>query len=453
MNDKLRTTRQLVSSITVRAAASLTIADVLGVGRSLNSAIEHHSSNIADHRDLALLREIAYGVLRILPQLRHYVKKLMQRSSKLKDLELECLLLVGLYQLDVLRIPDHAAVSQTVAAARELGKAWACGFINAVLRNFIRNRHSYNASGVIKDHCFPTWLATSLQQAWPDDAANIMQASDCHPPMTLRVNLTRVSRATYIEYLRSAGLDAEPLEHAPAALRLTHPVDVTVLPGFMDGLVSIQDAAAQLAVPLLNITSGNEVLEACAAPGGKTAHLLECHPDIKLTAVDADTSRLAKLAPTLKRLGLTNPRILPADLTDTAPVASLGWMDRSYDRILLDAPCSATGVIRRHPDIKWLRQPKDILNLANTQRLILDNLWAKLNPGGILLYVTCSLLPEENYALIASFLRHNPDAYELPLTVAWGHACVVGRQILTGEHGMDGFYFARLVRSMEIAPP
>jgi 16S rRNA (cytosine967-C5)-methyltransferase len=436
-----------------RLAAALAVADVLGTGRSLEVALARRSAGLGDPRDRALAQEMAYGVLRTLPRLRDQSAGVMQRPLKARDLDVECLLWVGLYQLDALRVPAYAAVSQTVAAVRELGKPWASGLLNAVLR---KAQHRYaeqappQAGASVEQHCFPDWLAARLRHAWPEDAEAVMQESNRHPPMTLRVNLTRLSRHAYAERLAAIGLTAHPLEYAPAALILDQPVDVSALPGFAEGWVSVQDGAAQLATPLLAAQAGSQVLDACAAPGGKTAHILEYWPDVAVTAVDVSAERLLPLQEGLTRLGLT-ARVLAADLAakDAAPEP---WADRAYDSILLDVPCSATGVIRRHPDIKWLRRPTDIAQLATTQGRLLDRIWPHLRPGGVLVYVTCSLLPEENHQQIQSFLQRTPDAREGVLEVNWGCACAVGRQVLPGDDGMDGFYFARLTRLKGVAP-
>jgi 16S rRNA (cytosine967-C5)-methyltransferase len=440
-----------------RLAAALAVADVLGAGRALDDALIQRTGRLAEPRDRALAREIAYGVLRSLPRLRAYVAALMERGPKPRDLQLECLLLVGLYQLDALRVPAHAAVSQTVAAVGQLRKAWAAGFLNAVLRGFQRRRRELRealAADPAAGHCFPEWLAERLRRAWPGQAEALMQASNRHPPMTLRVNLARLQRAEYARRLAAAGITARPLAAAPAALVLDRPLEVGALPGFAEGLVSVQDEAAQLAVGLLGIAPGQQVLDACAAPGGKTAQLLETCPGVQVTAVDLGEGRLRPLRETLTRLGL-HARVLGADLTlpGWTQGDGTGWADRAYHRILLDAPCSATGVIRRHPDIKWLRRPTDIAPLTAVQAAMLDRLWSHLHPGGILVYVTCSLLPEENHEQMLAFLQRTPDARELPFETAWGLACPVGRQVPTGEADMDGFYFARLIRAGRAPSP
>ncbi len=436
-----------------RLAAALAIADILKIGCNLHEALHQHTQQITDSRDKALVHELTYGVLRLLPKLQRYAANLISYKLKPKDLDVECLLLIGIYQLDSLRVPDHAAVNQTVAAARQLGKPWASGFVNAILRNFQRRQtqlHTLESQAAVT-HCFPEWLAKRIYNDWPEMAPQIMQASDCHPPMWLRVNLGRISRADYIKQLVAVGLTARPYPNIPAALILDQTISMDTLPGFNEGLVSIQDGAAQLAALLLEAKPKANILDACAAPGGKTGHLLECYPESSVTAVEKNTERLKLLCQNLARLNLKARTIL-ADITsntikqDRDEISN--WTDRQYDYILLDAPCSATGVIRRHPDIKWLRRSTDIAHLVATQNHLLDCLYAQLRPGGCMLYITCSILAQENHEVVLKFLQRTPDAKEWPLDVTWGHACSVGRQILPGEQKMDGFYFARLVKTL-----
>jgi 16S rRNA (cytosine967-C5)-methyltransferase len=355
------------------------------------------------------------------------------------------LLLVGLYQLAEMRVAAYAAVDETVAAARVLGKDWAAGLVNGVLRAFLRERAALElaaAADPAAAHAHPSWLVARLQAAWPDDWPALLHAGNGRPPMTLRVNRLRVSVAAYLGTLAAAGLAAVPAELVPSAVVLAQPVDVGRLPGFGAGAVSVQDAGAQLAAPLLDPQPGQAVLDACAAPGGKTGHLLEGCPDARVTAVDVDARRLARVRENLDRLGLA-ARLAEGDAEHPAGE----WAAERYDRILLDVPCTATGVIRRHPDIKLLRRAPDVGELVARQARILDAVWPLLRPGGILLYVTCSLLPEENEGQIARFLGRRPDARAVPIEAVWGRPAGAGRQILTGEHGMDGFYYARLRRA------
>jgi 16S rRNA (cytosine967-C5)-methyltransferase len=429
-----------------RAAAALAVQEVLGPGRALDEALEQRLAGLEDPRDRGLVQEITYGVLRFLPRLRLLAGRLLQRPMKRKDLDLECLLLAGLYQLLYLRVPAHAAVSETVAATRLLDKSWAAGLLNGVLRGFERRREELLAaleSNPAARWCFPGWLLERLQRAWPDDWETLVEQCNRRPPMALRVNAARTSRGEYAGRLAAAGLAARPLAHAPQGLVLDRPVDVQALPGFGDGDVSVQDGAAQLAAPLLQPQAGQRILDACAAPGGKTAHILELAPDAEITAVDVSPQRLEPLRANLSRLGL-QARVVAGDVTDPAAGP---WAEGEYQRILLDVPCSATGVIRRHPDIKWLRRAVDVHRLVGVQGRILDALWPRLAPGGILVYATCSLLPEENHQQMEAFFRRTGDARELPIEARWGRPCSYGRQLLTGDDDMDGFYYARLTKA------
>lgn len=428
-----------------RAAAALALRDVLASGRALDEALAQRLKVLDDSRDRGLAQEIAYGVLRRLPELQALADQLLQKPMKGKDADVECLLLAGLYQLMHLRVPSHAAVSETVAASRVLKKNWASKLLNGVLRNFQRRKDELLKeleSDEQAQSCFPDWLLDELRRCWPDDWRHIVQQSNGRPPMTLRVNSAKTDRRAYVAMLIDAGIPARPLQHADSALLLDKPVDVERLPGFADGLVSVQDGAAQLAAALLLPQGGETLLDACAAPGGKTAHLLELAPDADVTAVDLSESRLTPLRANLQRLGL-KARVLAADLSD--PDGE--WAGRQYQRILLDVPCSATGVIRRHPDIKWLRRMDDIESLTRTQSRILDAVWPTLVPGGMLVYATCSLLAQENHEQMQAFLKRTPDAREAVIDADWGRACAHGRQLLPGDHGMDGFYYACLTKA------
>jgi 16S rRNA (cytosine967-C5)-methyltransferase len=439
----------------VRLAAAMIVLEVLEQGRSLSTNLTRHTAKFANARDIALTHEIACGVLRLLPQLRLQAANFLNHGLKTKDSDVEYLILVGLYQLTALRIPHYAVISQTVAAARLLNKSWAAGLVNAVLRGFQR----YMQTSPITDkkiptlpHNFPIWLASRLQQAWSENALTIMRNSDQHPPMTLRVNLSRIAMSEYVELLIANGITARPVSQAPTALILDKPIDTSILPGFANGLVSVQDAAAQLAVELLQIESQQRILDACAAPGGKTNHILELHPNAVVTAVDIDESRLNLLRQNLQRLG-QKAIVIAGDVTDSKFLNTRfhtehgnNLLKQNFDRILCDVPCTATGVIRRHPDIKWLRRPTDIAPLVALQANILDAVWNKLKPSGILLYVTCSLFPEENEQQILNFLQRTSNACEMPIETKWGQALTVGRQIFPGDNNMDGFYFARLYK-------
>lgn len=407
--------------------------------------------------DLGLVQELAYGSLRWRFRLEAQLRQLLKQPLKRKDQDIAALLLIGLYQLAYMNIPAHAAVHATVEAVRATGKRWAVPLANAVLRNFQRQREELDTAVRTRPdecHAHPVWLVEQLRQDWPQDWEAVLAANNARPPLALRVNLRRGSVADYCAQLQAAGLEPVPLRHSDAGLCLRQAVGVERLPGFMDGAVSVQDAAAQLAAPLLDARPGMRVLDACAAPGGKTAHILEHAPDLmELTAVELDAERARRIEENLRRLGLA-ARLVVGD----AARPETWWDGRPFERILLDAPCSASGVIRRHPDIKSLRRSGDIDALAATQAKLLDALWPLLAPGGMLLYVTCSVLRRENEQQIGAFLRRQPQACELRIAAEWGRAVDHGRQILPGEAatvhddsdmGMDGFYYAALIKRGE----
>ena len=430
-----------------RAAAAAAVEAVRGRGRSLSEALAAPQVlALSDGRDRALVQELSYGTLRLLPRLEALAANLMHKPVRATDRDLEALVLIGLYQLIATRIPAHAAVAATVAAAKSDERPWAAGLVNALLRRFEREGAELDARLEAIPRVrwlFPDWLLHRLQAAWPDHWTAICEASNARPPMTLRVNRLRTDRRAYAELLAAEGIASRPLPYADASLRLDTPVATDRLPGFDSGLVSVQDGAAQLAAVLLDAQPGDRVLDACAAPGGKTAHILErAGNDLDLTAVDLDPQRIERVAQGLARLGL-RARTCVGDVARPEG----GWARDQYGRILLDVPCSATGVIRRHPDIKWLRRDADIAQLADLQRRILDALWPLLAPGGVLLYATCSVLPEENADQVAAFLARTPDAAPRPIAAEWGLPRGPGRQILPEPDGMDGFFYAQLEKT------
>ncbi len=427
----------------VRAVAALALGLVLGEGRSLAIALPAALERV-DSRDRGLLQELCYGACRWYLQLQVMLDRLLTRPLSAAEPTVHALLLIGLYQLWYSRIPEHAAVAETVAAARQLRKSWALGLTNAVLRSATRRRAELTAaleSDPQARTAHPTWLLDRLQRDWPDAWPAIVSANNARPPFVVRVNLRHCDSERYRQRLIESGRIAEPVPGVQSALILAEPTDVATLPGFAEGWLSVQDAAAQLAAPLLNVQAGQRVLDACAAPGGKTGHLLECEPSLDLTALDRHAGRLKQVQDQLRRLRLT-ARLVAGDARRPAD----WWDGVPYDRILVDAPCSATGVIRRHPDIKLLRRDSDIAALAEQQGAILAGLWPLLRPGGELLYVTCSVLRQENEQVIAAFLAGHPDAVERPIMADWGHAGRHGRQLLSGEADMDGFYYARLCK-------
>ena len=424
-----------------RASAARVIDRVVTGRRSLDAALAGVLPELGDARERALVQELSYGTLRWYFELDAVLGALLNKPLKRRDSDLRCLLLSGLYQLRHLSIPVHAAINESVQAARVLDKPWATGMVNAVLRN--SERHEAKLVQVIADSqsarfAHPGWLVKRVRKDWPDDWQSVLEAGNRRPPFVLRVNRQRYSREDYLELLQQQAIEAQPLNHAGQGVRLGTPVPVDVLPGFADGAVSVQDGAAQLAAVLLDLSPGQRVLDACAAPGGKTAHILESEPALAgLTAVDIDAQRVRRIHAGLDRLGLK-----AEVLTGDAAQPQQWWDGMRYDRILLDAPCSASGVIRRHPDIKLLRRPADITALAAQQAAMLEAMWPLLSAGGMLLYTTCSILAEENEHQVARFLSDHADAESRVPDAGWGRACVHGRQLLSGEDDMDGFYFA-----------
>lgn len=424
----------------VRASAAQVIFDIIVSGRSLTDVLPKAATAFTDPRDRALLQAICYGVCRWFHRLDSLTRSLLEKPLKQKDLDVYALLLVGLYQLTELRIPDYAAVTETVAATKGLKKVWAKGLVNGVLRQYLRDAEELNENdGLEFSYSHPRWLLERLQQDYPDYWQDILTENNEHPPFTLRVNQQRITRAKYLEKLSAANIDATAVTETAAGVVLDKPIDVQHLPGFDVGEVSVQDGAAQLAAELLMLEPGQRVLDACAAPGGKTAHILELQPTVECVAVDNDAERLVIVKENLQRLRLSATCIA----ADVAAVDDW-WDGKLFDRILLDAPCSATGVIRRHPDIKLLRRGSDISRLAQTQLHLLNAVWPLLAPNGVLLYATCSVFAEENSQVIQQFLAMHPDVKEEKIDLAIGVDATIGKQILPGMHGMDGFYFARL---------
>lgn len=428
----------------VRAAAAKALDEVVRHGRSLSSVLPQWQARVGQ-RDQALLQELCYGVCRWYPRLDALVGKLLQKKLKPKDTDVRCLMLLGLYQLIYMRVPDHAAVSATVAVTGKLKKPWAKGLVNAVLRNAQRNRESLEQeldSNPSSEWAHPEWLIDRLQFAYPGQWPQILEENNHLPPMCLRVHHGKVSREDYLEKLDDEGISAMPTPFSEDGLILDKATDVTALPNFSDGHISVQDSAAQLAAELLDAQAGDYVLDACAAPGGKTAHVLERQPDLAgMVALDVEAKRLERVEENLERLQLS-AQVVVGD----AAKPDTWWSGKQFDRIMLDAPCSASGVIRRHPDIKLLRRDSDIDQLAQLQSEILKALWPLLKPGGMLLYVTCSVLPRENVEQLQRFCAEQGDAKVSPIDGKWGIKQEIGRQILPGQDGMDGFYYARLTK-------
>lgn len=421
----------------VRTLAARVLAEVIKGERSL--AALPSTPNLTA-QDRALLQELCFGVCRYFFELQSIVRQLLPKPLKSKDSDVLALLYLGLYQLRHTRIPDHAAIGATVESAVGLKKPWAKGLINGVLRNAQRKLDSLTPTDTEGQFNHPLWLIELLQKSWADQWQTILVNNDQRPPFTLRVNKRHNTRDEYLVALKEAGIDATACAFAADGITLSEARPVQDLPGFQQARVSVQDEAAQLAPDVLQLAPGQRVLDACAAPGGKTCHIIEREAGLEeVIALDVDAERLARVRDNLQRLGL-NATLKAAD----AAQLDSWWDGRPFDRILLDAPCSATGVIRRHPDIKLLRRPDDIAKLAALQRKLLGELWRTLKPGGILVYATCSVLPQENEHNIAAFLADHSDAEHLAIEAEWGITRPFGRQLLPQHGGHDGFYYAAL---------
>lgn len=417
-------------SYNIRAFSAQVIFDVLEQGVSLSTALTLHSAKVND-KDRALMQEICFGIMRVLPQLEFYINALMNKSLTGKSRLIHCLLLVGLYQIIYTRIPEHAAVAETVEGVILFKKPQLKGLVNGVLRNFLRQHDDLKLQFEQKGHCslHPDWLFNRIKKAYPDDWPAIIDANNQKPPMWLRVNSRYYSAIQYQQILANVGIESVCDDQSPQALRLLSPVNVSELPEFTQGAVTIQDLRAQHAAYLLAPQNGELILDLCAAPGGKTTHILELAPEANVVAVDIDEERVKRINENLTRLKLH------AEVKVGDGMTPERWINnQQFDRILLDAPCSATGIIRRHPDIKWLRRDDDILKLSQLQYQILTRIWPYLISGGTLVYVTCSILPDENSELISRFLMAHTDA------ILDGSV----KQYIPTETGGDGFFYAKL---------
>ncbi len=432
-----------------RAVAAEVVDAVANGGQSLDAALAQQEGRVPPG-ERSLLRMLSFGVVRNHWQLQHWIGQLIDRPLKKRDSVINALLAVGLFQLWDTRIPDHAAVSQTVEAARQLRRPKLAGLVNACMRRFGREHLVERLGGtdeVTWNH--PAWLIEALRKDWPDDVEGILEANNARAPMWLRANAKRQSAAEYQARLADEGIASDLLAGIPDAVCLREPRGVDELPGFMEGDASVQDAAAQIAARWLMTGNPTRVLDACAAPGGKSGHLLELGgEDFDLTAIDSDAQRIERVRDNHERLGL-DATIQVADASNPRE----WWDGTPFDAILLDAPCSATGVIRRHPDIKLLRRASDSNDLSALQGAILSALWQVLAPGGRLLYVTCSVLAAENDSVVQGFLETHGDAVEDTLLpnnnirdLMRRKAC--GYQVLPGTAGLDGFYYACLVKKV-----
>lgn len=427
----------------VRTLAARTLAPLLRHQGSLKTLMLDALKECPE-RDQGLLQALCYGVMRHQPQLSRISRQMLKKPFGPRDYDLLALLWIGIYQLDHLRIPEHAAIAETVGGTDALAKPWAKGLLNAILRRYQRENELIKADlaedpGYRYNH--PEWFILKLQHSWPDHWESILEQNNRTAPMTLRTNPRLTSRDDYLTMLNDDGLHARACLYAEQGIELEQPCAVDDLPGFRDGEVSVQDEAAQLSAALLDLQPGQRLLDACAAPGGKLCHALELQPDLNATAIELEQSRAPRIYDNLARLELK------ADVVIGDAAIQNWWDGEQFDRILVDAPCSATGVIRRNPDIKYLRKSDDIKNLSNLQLNILSNCWQMLKPGGRLVYATCSIFPQENERLVARFLKQMDDAIHQPIDADWGVACPLGRQLLPQPDSHDGFYYAVLEKA------
>ncbi len=429
-----------------RLIATQIIEQVFESKATLTYALRNSESFKQAGNDKALIQEICYGTFRWYIQLEYILNLLLEKRIKKKDSRLKYLMIVGLYQLRFMRIPPHAVVSETVNTCKKIKMEWAKNLVNAILRRYIREADIFNPDidndkGLDSSH--PKWIVDQIRRDWPEEWKKILDANNQHPPMYLRVNEQRQSREQYLIKMEQAGIAGQITPYSKQGILLEKPVDVDQLPGFNKGEVSVQELAAQLSVELLDLKPEQTVLDACAAPGGKSSHILESQAKIKsLTVIEKDPNRAKRLSETLSRLDL-HAITKVSDINDIEQ-----WWDKElYDRILLDAPCSATGVIRRHPDIKILRTPEEVKSINTLQMQLLETLWQTLKPQGLLVYITCSIFKQENSELIKQFIDNNNDCVLKPIDTEWGKDTGYGKQILTGQHNMDGFFYSCLEKA------
>ena len=445
---KARAAKVSAAKVSVARTTGLKALKQVFNGQSLSAVQVHTTDKLEDARDRGLANEIVNGVLRWRWRLEFFISQLLKKPLKPKDIEVQLILLMAIYELDECRTPDYAVINESVELVRKSGKKWAAGLVNAVLRSFTREKESLISS--MKDgvaiFSHPAWILEKIKADWPPDNGygwqQILEANNQRPSFCLRVNQLQYSVTQYQQLLADQGLESHPVALSDHALKLSHGVDVRSLPGFAEGAISVQDAGAQLVAELLDVSETDRVLDLCAAPGGKTCHILERYPAIDdLFAVELDEHRMKRVRENLQRLKLeSRAQLIVADARDVKQ----WWNGEKFNRILIDAPCSASGVIRRHPDIKTLRRASDIEPLVKLQSEILTAAWQLLAAGGELLYVTCSVFKDENQYQIQHFLADNDDAAEINIDADWGKPCEYGRQLFPGELDADGFYYCRL---------
>lgn len=426
------------AGVASRVVAVRILDEVAHRGRTLQTEFAAALPGLPDARDRALVEAIVFAALRGRARYDAALAAWMPRPPGSRDGALRALLWAGFAQLEALGLPPHAAVDATVAAARALGRVHQAGLINALLRRALREP----LPGVDAAANWPGWLAARVRRDWADQADAIFAASAVAAPMWLRVNRRRGSREDYLRRLREAGIEADADANLADAVRLQRAAPVERLPGFAAGDVSVQDGSAQAVADALAPPQGARVLDACAAPGGKAAHLAERDASLRITALDADARRARRMREGFARLGLA----IETHVVDAGDTAA--WWDRSaFDAVLLDAPCSATGIVRRQPDVLLHRRESDLAASIQVQARLLDALWPTVATGGVLVYASCSILAAENRAQVEAFLARTADAAIEPLDARFGHDTGMGSQRLPGEGGMDGFFCARLRKS------
>ena len=421
-----------------RATAATILAGLLDSKGSLSTAL----MKLRDRSDYPLIQELSFGCCRWYWLIESQLEQFLSRPLRSKDRDIRCLLIIGIYQIREMEVADYAVINETVEAARELNKPWATGLVNGVLRAYLRDETLKLSQDDEHTSTHPEWLSHLIESQWPTQAKSILNANNLRPPMTLRINTQKVSRTNYLNLLERQNL-AGSFGRTETAIILDAPCRVDLLPQFKEGFVSVQDEASQYVPTILDLKPKQRVLDACAAPGGKTCHMLEHEPSLKVTAIDVNANRMTRLKDNLNRQNLTAETIV-ADVKETGK----WWDGHHFDRILLDAPCSGSGVIRRHPDIKVLRTYDEVLASIKVQKNLLQGLWNCLQPGGLLLYTTCSILREENETQIANFLKSTNTAKCESIKIEWGVECEYGRQFLPEipktRHNPDGFFFSLL---------
>lgn len=435
-----------VPGAAVRAGAARVIRAVRFEGLSLKAALPPVFDSIDDGRDRALCEAIGFEACRWTLRYERLLARMMERPLPASLRDVHALLLAGLAQVEAMGLAPHAAISSTAEAARALGHPRHVGLVNAVLRRYLRERESLDASvraEPVGAHAHPAWLIQAFERDWAERSDALLREGNRVAPLWLRVNARRGSREDYLRRLAEHGFEAAPSPIAAQALRLEQGIAPMRLPGWDEGDVSVQDLSAQLTALALEVAPGQRVLDACAAPGGKSAHLLERDPaPARLLALDVDPRRLHRIRDNFARLGLQ------AEVREADAAAPETWFDGwRFERILLDAPCSGTGVIRRQPDIKLHRRAADVAGLVALQARLLDALWPLLAPGGRLVYATCSVLKDENEHQIHAFLARTPDARPTALDDRFGHDRGIGRQRFPGDDGGDGFFHAAIAKA------